>query len=80
MLRAVKLAGFVALNMVKKKEPSPPIVSLVIFIVGWGTAPANAGLVIPATKTRARAPAKSLVKVIRKSTKYFLKAVMKHLV
>jgi len=33
MLRAVKLAGFVALNMVKSKEPSPPIVSLVIFIV-----------------------------------------------
>jgi len=34
MLTAVEFAGFVALNMVKSKEPSPPIVSAVIFIVG----------------------------------------------
>ena len=34
MFSAVEFAGFVALNMVKSKEPSPFVVSLVIFIVG----------------------------------------------
>ncbi len=34
MLTAVEFAGFVALNMVKVKEPSPFVVSLVILIVG----------------------------------------------
>jgi len=34
MFRAVEFAGFVALNIVKSKEPSPFVVSLVILIVG----------------------------------------------
>jgi hypothetical protein len=42
---------------------------------------ANAGLVIPATSTRAKAPAKSLVlKVIKTIAKYYINTVMKHLV
>jgi len=38
MFTAVELAGFVALNIVKSNEPSPSVVSLVIFMEVHSTA------------------------------------------
>jgi len=54
IVSAVEFAGFVALNMVKLKEPSPFVVSLVIFIVGGSAASAFGIIVINPTLNETR--------------------------